>query len=375
MSKQILITGGAGFVGSHLADGLLAAGHSVRVLDDLTPQVHENGQRPEYLSQNVELIVGDVRDPNRMREVLQGVDVIFHFAATVGVGQSMYEISRYVSVNTQGTAELLQAMLDAKHTPEKLIVASSMSIYGEGRYACSKCGREAAPSVRPLSQLKAGQWELHCTVCDGVLKPLPTNETKPSEINSVYALSKRDQEQLCLIYGRTYDVPVTALRFFNIYGTRQALSNPYTGVAAVFASRLLNGKAPMVFEDGEQMRDFVSVHDIVRANMLAMERPESNDKVINIGCGKPITIRRVAEILCKALGREDLPPIISNKYRAGDIRHCFADLSEAQRLLGYQPRVTHEEGFQELAIWLAQQEAEDRGDTMLKELSAYGLTA
>ena len=375
MSKQILITGGAGFVGSHLADGLLAAGHSVRILDDLTPQVHENGQRPEYLSRDVELIVGDVRDPNRMREVLQGVDVVFHFAATVGVGQSMYEISRYMSVNTQGTAELLQAMLDAKHTPEKLIVASSMSIYGEGRYACSKCGREAAPSVRPLSQLKAGQWELHCTICDGVLRPLPTNETKPSEINSVYALSKRDQEQLCLIYGRTYDVPVTALRFFNIYGTRQALSNPYTGVAAVFASRLLNGKSPMVFEDGEQMRDFVSVHDIVRANMLAMERPQSNDKVINIGCGKPITIRRVAEILCKALGREDLPPIISNKYRAGDIRHCFADLSEAQRLLGYQPKVTHEEGFQELAIWLAEQEAEDKGDTMLKELSAYGLTA
>ena len=237
MSKQILITGGAGFVGSHLADGLLAAGHSVRILDDLTPQVHDNGQRPEYLSTDVELIVGDVRDPNRMREVLQGVDVIFHFAATVGVGQSMYEISRYMSVNTQGTAELLQAMLDAKHTPEKLIVASSMSIYGEGRYACSKCGREAAPSVRPLSQLKAGQWELHCTICDGVLRPLPTNEIKPSEINSVYALSKRDQEQLCLIYGRTYDVPVTALRFFNIYGTRQALSNPYTGVAAIFASR------------------------------------------------------------------------------------------------------------------------------------------
>ena len=375
MSKQILITGGAGFVGSHLADGLLAAGHSVRILDDLTPQVHENGQRPEYLSKDVELVVGDVRDPNRMREVLRSADVIFHFAATVGVGQSMYEISRYMSVNTQGTAELLQAMLDAKVAPEKLIVASSMSIYGEGRYTCSKCGREAAPPVRPLSQLKAGHWELSCETCGGVLKPLPTNETKPSEINSVYALSKRDQEQLCLIFGRTYGVAVTALRFFNIYGTRQALSNPYTGVAAVFASRLLNGKAPMVFEDGEQMRDFVSVHDIVRANMLAMERPESNDEVINIGCGKPITIRRVAEILCKALGREDLQPIISNKYRAGDIRHCFADLTRAQQLLGFQPKVTHEAGFQELAAWLADQEAEDRGDTMLKELSSYGLTA
>ncbi len=373
MSKQILITGGAGFVGSHLADGLLAAGHRVRVLDDLTPQVHENGQRPAYLSGEVELIVGDVRDPNRMREVLRKVDVIFHFAATVGVGQSMYEISRYMSVNTQGTAELLQAMLDAKQMPEKLIVASSMSIYGEGRYRKPSTGEEVAPPVRPLLQLKAGDWELRSG--DEVLSPLPTNETKPSEINSVYALSKRDQEQLCLIYGRNYGLAVTALRFFNIYGTRQALSNPYTGVAAVFASRLLNGKPPMVFEDGEQMRDFVSVHDIVRANMLAMERPESNDEVINVGCGKPITIRRVAEILCKALGREDLQPIISNRYRAGDIRHCFADLTKANRLLDYQPKIAHETGFQELAEWLAEQEADDKAETMLNELSAYGLTA
>lgn len=373
MSKQILITGGAGFVGSHLADGLLAAGHSVRILDDLTPQVHEGGRRPDYLSQDVELVVGDVRDPNRLREVLQKVDVVFHFAATVGVGQSMYEISRYMSVNTQGTAELLQAMLDAKIMPEKLVVASSMSIYGEGRYRKPSTGEEIAPPVRPLSQLKAGEWEVRSG--NEVLEPLPTNETKPSEINSMYALSKRDQEQLCLIYGRNYQVPVTALRFFNIYGTRQALSNPYTGVAAVFASRLLNGKAPMVFEDGEQMRDFVSVHDIVRANMLAMERPESNDEVINIGCGTPITIRRVAEILCKALGREDLAPVISNKYRAGDIRHCFADLTKAEQLLGYKPQVTHEVGFHELAGWLAEQEAEDKADTMLKELSSYGLTA
>lgn len=258
MSKQILITGGAGFVGSHLADGLLAAGHSVRILDDLTPQVHPEGQRPAYLAKDVELIVGDVRDPNRLREVLAGVDVVFHFAATVGVGQSMYEIARYMSVNAQGTAELLQAMLDSKLTPEKLIVASSMSIYGEGRYLCSSCGMAAAPPVRPVSQLRAGEWELSCATCGGVLTPVPTDETKPSEIGSVYALSKRDQEQLCLIYGQNYDLPVTALRFFNIYGTRQALSNPYTGVAAVFASRMLNGNAPMIFEDGEQMRDFVS---------------------------------------------------------------------------------------------------------------------
>ena len=372
-SKQILITGGAGFVGSHLADGLLRAGHKVRVIDDLTPQVHKEGP-PDYLSPGVELVVGDVRDPNRMRGVLRDVDVIYHFAATVGVGQSMYEISRYMSVNTQGTAELLQAMLDAKVSPEKLIVASSMSIYGEGRYQCSKCWREATPPVRPVSQLKAGRWELHCSFCDGVLKPLPTNEAKPSEINSVYALSKRDQEELCLIYGRTYGVPVTALRFFNIYGTRQALSNPYTGVAAIFAARLINDQAPLVFEDGEQMRDFVSVHDIVRANMLAMERPESDGHVINIGCGKPISIRHVAEILARSLGKE-IVPVITQKYRAGDIRHCYADLTRARMLLGYEPQVTHEEGFRELAAWLQGQEAEDKAETMLRELNTYGLTA
>ena len=374
MSKQILITGGAGFVGSHLADGLLAAGHSVRILDDLTPQVHPAG-RPDYLSQDVELLVGDVRDPNRLKEALAGVDQVYHFAATVGVGQSMYEIARYMSVNTQGTAELLQAILDSKSPPEKIVVASSMSIYGEGRYVCGECGKAAAPPVRSVEQLKRGEWDLHCDACNGVLKPAPTGEDKPSEINSMYALSKRDQEELCLIYGRTYGLPVTALRFFNIYGTRQALSNPYTGVAAVFASRMLNGNAPLVFEDGEQMRDFVSVRDIVRANMLAMERPESNDEVINIGCGKPITIKRVAEILAKSLGK-DLAPVITNKYRAGDIRHCYADLTKARALLGYEPQVSYEEGFSELAEWLRGHGAvEDKADTMLRELSAYGLTA
>ena len=373
MSKHILITGGGGFVGSHLADALLSRGHRIRVLDNLTPQVHGKG-RPQYLSEEVELMVGDIRVPGQIRDALDGIDVIFHFAATVGVGQSMYEISRYMSVNTQGTAELLQALLEAKRKPEKLIVASSMSIYGEGRYICSKCSREASPPVRPVAQLKAGHWELDCHFCGGVLKPQPTNESKPSELNSVYALSKRDQEELCLIYGRTYGLPVTALRFFNIYGTRQALSNPYTGVAAIFASRLINDQVPLVFEDGEQMRDFVSVHDIVRANLLAMEKPESNGEVINIGSGTPISIRQVAELLARSLGKQTAP-VITQKYRAGDIRHCYADLTKARALLGYEPRVTHEEGFRELAEWLCAQQAEDKAETMLSELSAYGLTA
>lgn len=373
MSKNILITGGAGFVGSHLADGLLEAGHHVRVLDDLTPQVHPAGP-PDYLSHDVELIKGDVRDPNRLKDVLAGIDVVYHFAATVGVGQSMYEIGRYISVNTLGTAELLQAILDSKATIQKIVVASSMSIYGEGRYVCRDCGCSAAPSLRTVEQLKAGIWNLHCTQCGGQLRPVPTDEAKPSQLNSIYALSKRDQEELCLIFGRTYGIPVTALRFFNIYGTRQALSNPYTGVAAVFASRMLNGTQPHIFEDGEQMRDFVHVKDIVRANLLAMERPQSDGEVINIGSGHPISIRQVADILARSLGMNVLP-VISNKYRAGDVRHCYADISKARNLLGYEPQVMHEEGFRELAAWLKGQQAEDRAETMLKELGSYGLTA
>ena len=377
MRKRVLITGGAGFVGSHLADGLLTAGHAVRVLDELHPQVHPEGP-PEYLSREVELVVGDVRDAAEMDRALDGVDVVFHFAAVVGVGQSMYEISRYMSVNTLGTATLLQAMLDrtkrGEPPVEKLVVASSMSIYGEGSYVCGSCGKLAAPPVRPVEQLRRGEWDLHCVACGGVLAPRPTSETKPSEINSMYALSKRDQEELCLIYGRTYGLPVTALRFFNIYGTRQALSNPYTGVAAIFASRLINDQPPLVFEDGEQQRDFVSVHDIVRANLLAMDPARANNAVVNVGSGQPISIRKVAELVSRSLGK-DIEPVITEKYRAGDIRHCFADLSRAKELLGYEPQMTHEEGFAELAEWLESQKAEDKSGTMLEQLSAFGLSA
>lgn len=377
MSKQILITGGAGFVGSHVADGLLAAGHAVRALDELHPQVHPYG-RPDYLSHDVELIVADLRDEAEIDRALEGVDVVFHFAAVVGVGQSMYEISRYMGVNTLGTASLLQAMLDrsrrGRRMPEKLVVASSMSIYGEGSYVCGSCGEKASPPVRSVEQLRRGEWELHCTRCNGVLVPRATSESKPSEINSVYALSKRDQEELCLIFGRNYDLAVTALRFFNIYGTRQALSNPYTGVAAIFAARLLNDQPPLIFEDGEQQRDFVSVHDIVRANLLAMDPTRARDAVVNIGSGQPVSIRKVAELVSSSLGKS-VEPVVTEKYRAGDIRHCFADLSRAKALLGYEPQVTHEEGFCELAEWLQSQEAEDKSGAMLEQLSTFGLSA
>jgi dTDP-L-rhamnose 4-epimerase len=372
MAKNILITGGAGFVGSHLTDALLAAGHSVRIFDSLTPQVHGD-QVPAYLSADAELLQGDMRDADAVQAALEGMDVVFHLAAAVGVGQSMYEISRYIGSNTQGTAVLLQALLDRKSRVEKLVVASSMSIYGEGKYLCAQCG-DMAPPTRPVGQLKMKQWEVVCPQCGEVLTPIPTDESKPLQCSSIYALSKKDQEEMCLLYGRTYGLPVVAFRYFNIYGSHQALSNPYTGVAAIFAARLLNGNHPLVFEDGKQMRDFVSVHDVVQANLLAMQRSEADGCALNIGSGEAISIREVALALSSAL-ETYIPAELTGKYRAGDIRHCFADISAARRLLGYQPKIRFADGVKELVGWLRSQQPMDRAAEAAAELSSYGLTA
>jgi dTDP-L-rhamnose 4-epimerase len=372
MSRQVLITGGAGFVGSHLADALLRRGHRVRVYDNLVPQVHPTGM-PGYVAGDIEFIRGDMQDIEALRQAVRNVDVIFHLAAAVGVGQSMYEIAHYMGVNTQGTANLLQVLLDTKCNLEKLVVASSMSIYGEGKYVCVQCG-DVAPPPRSAEQLKRKQWEPACPSCGQVLAPAPTDELKPLQCTSIYALSKKDQEEMCLLFGRTYTVPVVAMRYFNIYGERQALSNPYTGVAAIFAARLLNRRAPMIFEDGRQMRDFVSVHDVVEANLLAMERPETDGMALNVGSGEPISVREVATALGRALG-VDMPAEITGKYRAGDIRHCYADISAARKVLGYRPRVRFTEGIAELVEWLRPQQAEDRAAQAVQELNAYGLTA
>ena len=372
MGKTILITGGAGFVGSHLADALLAKGHEVRVLDSLSPQVHPSGF-PSYLNREVEFMRGDVRDRGALERALHGVDVVFHKAAAVGVGQSMYQIADYMSCNTQGTAMLLQVLLDRKIPIEKLILASSMSIYGEGQYECEACG-SVAPQPRANEQLKQKSWEAQCPICGKALLPVATSENKPLQATSYYALSKKDQEEMCLLFGRTYGLPVVALRYFNIYGTRQALSNPYTGVAAIFASRLLNDKSPMIFEDGRQMRDFVCVHDVVQANLLALENANADGLALNIGSGKPIAISEVAASISWKLGKS-IPAQITGQYRAGDIRHCFGDISKAQTLLGYAPRYSFIEGVQELVDWVRFQEAEDRGDAMLQELKSFGLSA
>lgn len=365
---KVLITGGAGFVGSHLADELLEHGYEVRALDNLSPQVHEDGQRPDYLSPEVELIVGDVRNPEDVRRALSGVDHVYHFAAMVGVGQSMYEISEYTSVNSLGTAVLLEQL--TSHQIKKLIVASSMSLYGEGLYS-NQDGDLVAGPERSLDQLRRHEWEVRDEQ-GRELMPVPTPEYKTPALPSVYALGKFEQERLCLTIGRAYGIDAVALRFFNIYGTRQALSNPYTGVLAIFASRLLNGNPPLIFEDGLQKRDFVSVRDVVRACRLALESPEAAGQVLNVGSGRSYTVREIASSLSEVLGKQ-IEPELTGKYRMGDIRHCFADISLARQVLGYEPRVELADGLSELSQWLEGQVAVDRVAEASNELAERGL--
>jgi dTDP-L-rhamnose 4-epimerase len=368
MARTVLITGGAGFIGSHLVDQLLDVGDEVRVLDNLVDQVHEGGKRPGDLAAEANLLVGDVRDPDTIRRALGGVDAVVHLAARVGVGQSMYEIADYVAANTAATAALLQALLD--NPVERLVVASSMSIYGEGAYATEN-GAPAAPVERTRAQLERGAWEPRGANGERLVA-VPTSEATPPTLASIYALTKYDQERLCLLYGSAYDVPTVALRFFNVYGPRQALSNPYTGVLAIFASRLLNDRPPLVFEDGRQRRDFVNVADAARACRLALERDEAAGYAVNVGSGKPVSILELAQELARLLGRE-IEPELTGKFRVGDIRHCFADVSLARERLGFEPTVGQNEGMAALADWLAEQAPTDRVDAATEELVSRGL--
>lgn len=365
MTLQILIIGGAGFIGSHLADALLDAGHEVRVLDGLVAQVHgATGEPPAYMAPEVDIVQGDVRDVTSVRRALAGVDAVYHFAAAVGVGQSMYEMRHYAEVNTVGTAVLLEAL--AQRPADRLVVASSMSIYDEGLYRDHDGDLVESVSRNP-ALLQDRVWDPLDT--EGrPLESIATPEWKRPDLRSVYALTKYDQERLCLLFGEAHGVPTTALRFFNVYGPRQALSNPYTGVLAIFASRIMNGKPPLVFEDGEQQRDFVSVHDVVQACMSALDRPESAGLAINVGSGKPRSVRDVAETMLRRLGRESLGVDVTGTLRMGDVRHCHADISCAREVLDYRPAVAFEEGVRELVDWLATQRAQDHTEMARQEL-------
>ena len=368
--KRVLVTGGAGFIGSHLADELLEHGYEVRVLDSLAVQVHGiNRSRPSYLSPDVELIVDDIRNPEAVKGALEGVDAVYHFVSIVGVGQSMYELVRYTDVNNVGTAILLEALIE--RPVDRLIVASSMSIYGEGLYQDST-GRSHWGVDRSIEQLRASDWEMKTRAGES-LTPVATPEWKPPSLASVYALNKYDQERMCLMVGQAYSIDTVALRFFNAYGPNQALSNPYTGVLAIFASRLLNGNAPIVFEDGMQLRDFVSVYDVAKACRLALEVPAAAGQVFNVGSGETFQVREVAQRMARVLGKSQVGAEIAGKYRVGDIRHCFPDISLAREVLGFKPEVALEDGLLDLAAWLEGQVAHDRFTEARAELAARGL--
>ncbi|MDI6794476.1 MAG: NAD-dependent epimerase/dehydratase family protein [bacterium] len=372
MSYKILVTGGAGFIGSHLVDALIEKGHQVRIFDNLDPQVHGPQQGvPEYLNPEAEFIRGDMKDRQAVLRAIEGCEIIFHEAAAVGVGQSMYEIQHYIEANTLGTAILWDILVNESHSVKKVLVASSMSNYGEGEYQCNHCG-VIYPKLRPQTQLKEKAWEMQCSECQGIVEAIPTSEAKPLYPTSVYAISKKDQEELSLVVGRTYNIPTVALRYFNVYGPRQALSNPYTGVAAIFSSRILNGHSPVIFEDGLQSRDFIHVSDIVAANLLAMESEEADFEVLNVGTGRRLTILDMADILLKDLKRTDLKPEITSQFREGDIRHCYADITKIQKL-GFKPNVPFEEGVAHLTEWVKRQTAIDIFEHARNELNRKGL--
>jgi dTDP-L-rhamnose 4-epimerase len=374
MAKTILITGGAGFIASHCAAAFLRYGYQVRALDNLDPQIHGRERKPpSYLDPRVELLIGDIRSPRTVRRALSDADVVVHLAARVGVGQSMYEVADYTDVNGRGTAVLLEEMIErARRRPfDRLIVASSMSIYGEGVYRASN-GQLLTDLVRSSRQLKQGLWDP--TDASGrALQAVPTDESKTPSMLSVYAMSKYQQERLCLIIGSAYDIPAVALRFFNVYGPHQALSNPYSGVLAIFAARLLNDRPPMIFEDGKQRRDFVYVADVAEACRLALESDGAVGRTFNIGSGRPVTIKEVAQLLAEALG-VSVEPEITGECRIGDVRHCFPDISAAREVLGYRPTTQLETGLREFVTWLRGRVAVDRVSEARAELAGRGLT-
>ena len=370
MSSRVLVTGGAGFIGCHVARALLQRGYKVRVLDSLIDQVHTRGAVRDAVLNHVEMIRADVRDLDRVSAALEGVDNVIHLAAEVGVGQSMYAIDRYVSVNDHGTAVLFQALID--RPVARVVVASSMSVYGEGLYRTAS-GARVDDAVRPAQRLASG-WD-PVGPDGGALTPMPTPESKPPNLASVYALTKYVQERLTLTVAPAYGMQAVALRLFNVYGPGQALSNPYTGVLAIFASRLLNRERPLVFEDGAQRRDFIHVEDIARAFILALEHPDAPGHVFNIASGRDVSIAEVGAALAGAMGVPHLLPEVVGKARVGDIRHCFADIRLARDVLGFESRRSFEDSLGELAEWVRQQQAEDHVQDARRELEQRGLVA
>jgi dTDP-L-rhamnose 4-epimerase len=371
MTETVLITGGAGFIGCHVGRELLQRGHRVIALDSLIEQVHGAGDRPQFLDPEIELVEADVRDGDALAAQFKRADSVIHLAAEVGVGQSMYEVERYTSTNDVGTAVLFERLID--HPVRRVVTASSMSIYGEGLYRDAD-GNLVEDAERKILRDGQANWE----PTDGQgrpLTPVATPEWKRPNLSSIYALNKFVQERTTHIMAPPYGIEGVCLRLFNVYGAGQALSNPYTGVLAIFASRLLNGQAPMIFEDGEQRRDFVHVRDVARAFADALEHSRAPGQTFNVGSGRDISVRQVAEELGRAMGRNELTPEIVGKARIGDIRHCFCDTAKARDELGFAAREDFAAGLVELAEWVGSQTAEDKVEEARRQLETRGLVA
>jgi dTDP-L-rhamnose 4-epimerase len=371
--RDVLVTGGAGYIGSHLVDALVAREYAVTVLDNLEPQVHRSGTWPSYANPGARYVKGDVRDRAVFEPLVLASQAVVHFGAAVSIGQSMYQVDRYVDVNTRGTALLLDILVNTKHKVEKVIVASSIGVYGEGAYTCATHGA-VAPTIRPEEQLAARDWEQHCPHCGAHVTSIPTPEDKALYRDNIYSMTKYHQEEMVLLIGKTYGIPSVAPRFFNVYGPRQSLSNPYAGVAAIWLSRLLNGKQPVVFEDGGQLRDFVSIHDVVDCLLLMLEKPGADYLPVNVGSGQTITILDVAKLLGRLLG-SPIEPQITQAGRKFDIRHNTADITRARDTLGFAPKVTLGQGFAELITWArtTPDVAVDFFDKAMQELKDKGL--
>jgi dTDP-L-rhamnose 4-epimerase len=371
LGERVLVTGGAGFIGRAVARELLSRGNEVRVLDSLIEQVHGDRERPEDFPDEAELVVGDIRNKDVVARALKDIDSVIHLAAEVGVGQSMYAVERYTSVNETGSAVLFEALID--RPVRRVVTASSMSIYGEGLYRDAD-GELVQDAERKPRTSDTQSWD-PVDEQGRPLTPVATPEWKRPSLASIYALGKYVQERQTLIMTEAYGMEGVCLRLFNVYGPGQALSNPYTGVLAIFSSRLLNGQRPLIFEDGEQRRDFVHVGDVARAFADALVHPDAPGQLFNIGSGVDRSVTDVARSIARALHRSDLEPEIVGKARVGDIRHCFCDGSKAAEALGFQARKDFDEGLGELANWVAKQTADDRVDEARAELEAKGLVA
>ena len=375
MTKRVLITGGAGFIGSHLVDKLIdERDHEVTVLDLLEEQVHGNIDKPpDYLNKGAIFLKGSVTDYGKLEELVGENDIIFHLAAMVGVSQSMYQIKKYIDNNILGVANLLDILANKNHSVEKVVIASSNTVYGEGKSKCGNCGI-FFPKLRVNQQLELKNWEINCPSCGQKSESILTDEIAPFNSSSIYALSKQVQEEMGLMIGSTYGINTTILRFFLVYGSRQAPSNPYTGVCSIFSSRLIRGKPPIIFEDGKQSRDFVNVDDVCQALLLSIDKKAADGEIFNVGTGLPITIKEVADLITEKIN-PSLKPIYSQQYRVGDIRHCVADISKIKNKLGYKPSITFKKGIDEFIDWIKTQKncIQKHSQKAMEELKEKGL--